>query len=162
MQLLVVSALEKSDIIGGVTAKHSSSPAGLHLFVCLFVFSFHLRKDIFVVQSTVEVLQQAQWFACVGKFLTVSDSFFGCDGCYGHQEVTWIDFLWHSHFWLHREKFPQDQSLPGAWKCSSSFCPGVWNSVLIMALRLCSCLHVHLQSAEYHPCWRQEQIEALR
>lgn len=56
MQLLVVSVLEKLDVIGGVTARHSSSPAGFHLFVCLFVFSFHLRKDIFVVESTVEKL----------------------------------------------------------------------------------------------------------
>lgn len=131
------------------------------LFVSCF-FSFHLRKDTFVVESTVEVvLQQVQWSACVGELLTVCDSFFVCDGCCGHQKVTGIYFLWSSHFELHREKFPQDQSLPGSWKCRNSFCPGVWN-VLILALILSSPLYVHLQSAEYHLCWRQQQIEALR
>lgn len=67
MQLLVVSALAKLDIIGDMTAKYCSSPAGLHFsclfffgFVCLFlfVFSFHLRKHFFVVQCTVKVVLQ--------------------------------------------------------------------------------------------------------
>lgn len=56
MQLLVVSALAKLDIIGDMTAKYCSSPAGLHfsclvflgLFVCFCLFFPFTSENTFL------------------------------------------------------------------------------------------------------------------